>query len=106
MAGRVPAVEDAEIITKRIAELQAERTANLNCRCHRPDGGGVVDSSQCPVHKPGAAPVAAVAMRVEHFPEDDWQRARFEAELLRAMLRPYRPWSKNGAILLPEDRAA
>lgn len=76
MAGRVPVAEDADTITKRIAELRAERTANLNCLCRRSDDGKILDSSQCPVHRPGAAPIAAVAPAPVRMPEDDWESLR------------------------------
>lgn len=48
-----PACESPDV-GKRVAELRAEATRLLNCTCRRPDGGGEVDSSQCPVHKSGA----------------------------------------------------
>jgi hypothetical protein len=59
-----------------IAELRAERTANLNCLCRRSDDGKILDSSQCSVHRPGAAPVAAVVPASGHMPEDDWESLR------------------------------
>ena len=45
-----PACESDDV-GKRLAELRAEAARLLNCTCHRPDSGGAVDSSGCPVHR-------------------------------------------------------
>ena len=53
-----PACEDIDTIARRIAELRKAEIDSLNCLCRRPDDGGPVDSSKCPVHGATTAPVA------------------------------------------------
>lgn len=45
-------VLDSPDIGKRAAEISAERLRNIvACQCRRPDGGGEVDRSACPLHR-------------------------------------------------------
>jgi hypothetical protein len=45
-----PACESDEV-GKRLAALRKEAADLLNCLCRRPDGGGEIDASACPVHR-------------------------------------------------------
>lgn len=74
---RVRAADDAETVSRRIAELRQERSDNLNCRCHRADDGSAILSNECPVHKAGVAPAGPNDL-LSGLPDDDWERLREE----------------------------
>lgn len=48
----VKACEDVDAVFAAIQRLRKEQADNLNCQCKRPDGGGAIDSSACPLHRP------------------------------------------------------
>jgi hypothetical protein len=48
------AVDDADAISKRLAELREEAKQNLRCTCRLSDDGGRVETTDCTVH--GAQP--------------------------------------------------
>ena len=50
----IRAADDAETISRRLAELRAERVANLLCRCQRSADGTTLDTTECALHAPGA----------------------------------------------------
>ena len=52
-------VLDSPEIGARAKEIADERLrAIVECQCRRPDDGGAVDASACPVHKPAAQAAA------------------------------------------------
>ena len=99
-------VLDSPDIGERAKEIAAERLRNIiACACKRPDGGGEIDTSACPIHRPEVPVDLLCGLRADEVCDaktaevwrEQWRR-EYQAAVAGGRVLPHR-----GAAVMPSD---